>query len=77
MSFISPALKSLIKLRKSVMDNFLLNPIDTQKQVFNKLISSKIWSRWYLVRPRRSIVCTPDDRTYTDIYIQQLKKNSI
>ena len=40
MSFISPALKSLIKLRKSVMDNFLLNPIDTQKQVFNKLISS-------------------------------------
>jgi hypothetical protein len=40
MSFISPALKGIIKLRKSVMDNFLLNPIDTQKQVFNKLISS-------------------------------------
>lgn len=40
MSIISPAIKSFFKLRNSVIQNFMLNPIDTQKQVFNDLISS-------------------------------------
>ncbi|MBS1588844.1 MAG: GH3 auxin-responsive promoter family protein [Bacteroidetes bacterium] len=40
MSIISPALKGFIKLRQSAIDNFVLNPIDTQQQVFNNLISS-------------------------------------
>lgn len=40
MSLISPALKGFFKLRSSVIDNFMLNPIDTQKQVFNHIIGS-------------------------------------
>src|SRR5690606_41542180 len=40
MSIISPALKGFIKLRHSAIDNFMLNPIDTQKQVFNDLVGS-------------------------------------
>src|SRR5690554_567633 len=40
MSIISPAIKRYMKLRASAIDNFALNPIDTQKQVFNDLISS-------------------------------------
>jgi hypothetical protein len=40
MSIISPAIKSILKLRQSAIDNFLLNPIDTQQQVFNGLIGS-------------------------------------
>lgn len=40
MSFISPALKGFMKLRQSAIDNFVLNPIDTQQQVFNDLIGS-------------------------------------
>ncbi len=40
MSIISPAIKGLFKLRSSAIDNFLLNPIDTQLKVFNHLISS-------------------------------------
>lgn len=40
MSFISPALKGFMKLRQSAIDNFALNPIDTQQQVFNDLIGS-------------------------------------
>lgn len=40
MSIISPALKGYLKLRNNAIDNFMLNPIDTQKQVFNKLIGS-------------------------------------
>jgi len=40
MSIISPALKGFMKLRQSAIDNFVLNPIDTQQQVFNDLISS-------------------------------------
>lgn len=40
MSIISPAFKGFIKLRQSAIDNFMLNPIDTQQQVFNKLIGS-------------------------------------
>jgi len=40
MSLISPALKGYFKLRLSAIDNFMLNPIDTQRQVFNSLIGS-------------------------------------
>lgn len=40
MSIISPALKGYLKLRSNVIDNFMLNPIDTQRQVFNKLVGS-------------------------------------
>lgn len=40
MGILSPAIKSFLKLRTSVIDNFMLNPIDTQKRVFNDLISS-------------------------------------
>lgn len=40
MSLISPALKGYMKLRHNAIDNFMLNPIDTQRQVFNHLIGS-------------------------------------
>jgi hypothetical protein len=40
MSIISPALKGFMKLRSSAIDNFMLNPIDTQQQVFNNLVGS-------------------------------------
>lgn len=40
MSIISPAIKSIFKLRQSAIQNFVLNPIDTQQQVFNSLIGS-------------------------------------
>lgn len=40
MSLISPALKGFMKLRNSAIDNFMLNPIDTQKQVFNHIVGS-------------------------------------
>lgn len=40
MSIISPALKGYMKLRQSAIDNFMLNPIDTQQQVFNELLGS-------------------------------------
>jgi len=37
---ISPAIKGLFKLRQSAIDNFALNPVDTQMQVFNRLVGS-------------------------------------
>lgn len=40
MSIISPALKGFMKLRHSAIDNFMLNPVDTQLQVFNDLVGS-------------------------------------
>lgn len=40
MSIISPALKGYMKLRNNAIDNFMLNPIDTQKQVFNHILGS-------------------------------------
>ncbi len=40
MSILSPAIRSIMKLRRSAIQNFVLNPIDTQKQVFNSLIGS-------------------------------------
>lgn len=40
MGIISPAIKSFLKLRTSVIDNFMLNPIDTQLRVFNNLIGT-------------------------------------
>ncbi|MBZ0098293.1 MAG: GH3 auxin-responsive promoter family protein, partial [Taibaiella sp.] len=40
MSLISPALKGYMLLRNSAIDNFMLNPIDTQKQVFNHIVGS-------------------------------------
>lgn len=40
MSIISPALKGFMRLRQSAIDNFMLNPVDTQQQVFNNLIGS-------------------------------------
>ena len=40
MGILSPAIKNFLKLRASVIDNFMLNPIDTQKRVFNDLIGS-------------------------------------
>ncbi len=38
MKILKPALAGLFKLRLSAIDNFMLNPIDTQVQVFNNLI---------------------------------------
>jgi len=46
MSIISPALKGFMKLRQSAIDNFVLNPIDTQQQVFNGLISSAQYTEY-------------------------------
>ncbi len=40
MSIISPAIKGFMRLRLSAIENFMLNPIDTQQQVFNHLIGS-------------------------------------
>jgi hypothetical protein len=40
MSIISPAIKGYMRLRQSAIDNFMLNPLDTQQQVFNDLIGS-------------------------------------
>src|SRR5215217_2038934 len=40
MSIINPAIKSILKLRNSAIDNFMLNAADTQLQVFNQLIGS-------------------------------------
>jgi hypothetical protein len=40
MSIISPAIKGYMKLRASAIDNFMLNPVDTQRQVFNNLVGS-------------------------------------
>lgn len=37
---ISPAIKGYMKLRQSAIDNFMLNPVDTQMQVFNRLVGS-------------------------------------
>lgn len=46
MSFISPALTGFLKLRQSVIDNFMLNPVDTQRQVFNDLIGSAQFTKY-------------------------------
>jgi len=46
MSIISPALKGFMKLRQSAIDNFVLNPIDTQQQVFNDLIGSAQYTEY-------------------------------
>lgn len=46
MSIISPALKGFMRLRQSAIDNFVLNPIDTQLQVFNELISSAQYTEY-------------------------------
>lgn len=40
MKILNPALKGLLKLRWSFIDNFLLNPQSTQVMVFNSLIDS-------------------------------------
>ncbi|MBL7765499.1 MAG: GH3 auxin-responsive promoter family protein [Chitinophagaceae bacterium] len=40
MNILSPAIKGLLKLRWSAIDNFLLNPENTQMMVFNSLIHS-------------------------------------
>ncbi len=40
MNILNPALKGIIKLRWSSIDNFLLNPDSTQVKVFNSLISA-------------------------------------
>ncbi|HQE11180.1 MAG TPA: GH3 auxin-responsive promoter family protein [Flavipsychrobacter sp.] len=40
MGIINPTLRSIMKLRQSAIDNFVLNPIDTQQKVFNDLIGS-------------------------------------
>ncbi len=40
MSIISPALKGFMRLRASMIDNFMLNPHGTQQQVFNNLVGS-------------------------------------
>ena len=40
MSIINPAIRSILKLRNSAIDNFMLNPADTQTQVFHQLIGS-------------------------------------
>src|SRR5690606_4052456 len=40
MSFIKPAYKHYFKIRQNSIDNFVLNPISTQIQVFNDLIGT-------------------------------------
>ncbi len=40
MSIISPAIKGYMRLRQSAITNFMLNPHETQQQVFNDLIGS-------------------------------------
>ncbi|MNU20791.1 GH3 auxin-responsive promoter [compost metagenome] len=40
MPILSPAIKQIMKMRLNAVDNFMLNPIDTQKKVFNDLIGS-------------------------------------
>lgn len=40
MRILSPAFKGYIRLRQSLIDNFMLSPFDTQTKVFNDLISS-------------------------------------
>lgn len=40
MNLINPAIRGIMKLRQSSIQNFVLNPIDTQLQVFNDLIGS-------------------------------------
>lgn len=40
MGILHPAIKTYIQLRQSAIDNFVLNPIDTQQQVFNNLIGT-------------------------------------
>lgn len=40
MSLLSPAIKQYFKIRNNTIDNFVLNPIGTQQQVFNGLIGS-------------------------------------
>jgi hypothetical protein len=40
MKILSPALKSFFKLRWSGIDNYLLNPLNTQAMVFNSLIQN-------------------------------------
>ncbi len=42
----SPAIKGFFRLRSSAIDNFALNPVDTQKQVFNELIGSAQFTAW-------------------------------
>lgn len=39
MSILSPAIKNFFKFRKNAIQNFVLNPIESQKKVFNDLIS--------------------------------------
>ncbi len=46
MSIISPAIKGFMKLRQSAIDNFVLNPIDTQTQVFNDLVSEAQYTEY-------------------------------
>ncbi|RQO29891.1 hypothetical protein DBR32_15050 [Taibaiella sp. KBW10] len=40
MPILSPAIKQIMRMRLNAVDNFMLNPIDTQKKVFNDLIGS-------------------------------------
>ncbi|HTO16067.1 MAG TPA: GH3 auxin-responsive promoter family protein [Edaphocola sp.] len=40
MALLSPAIKQIMKMRLSAVDNFMLNPIDTQTKVFNDLLGS-------------------------------------
>ncbi|HRP89172.1 MAG TPA: GH3 auxin-responsive promoter family protein [Edaphocola sp.] len=40
MAFLSPAIKQIMKMRLNAVDNFMLNPIDTQTKVFNDLLGS-------------------------------------
>lgn len=42
----NPAIRSFMKLRNSAIDNFVLNPIDTQQQVFNDLIGSAQYTEY-------------------------------
>ena len=46
MSLLSPALKRIMKLRQSTIDNFMLNPEDTQLQVFHALIGSAQYTEY-------------------------------
>lgn len=46
MSILSPAIKGYMRLRQSAIDNFMLNPLDTQMKVFNELLGSAQYTEY-------------------------------
>jgi hypothetical protein len=67
MSILSPAIKQILKLRMSAIDNFVLNPIDTQKQVFNDLVGSAQFTEYGKQHSFEHINSIKDFKTYVPI----------